>query len=119
MGYDVSRSITVRINGNRLAGVEKIETVYNRDRNIQDGKLSVSLKTIDVKITRKRHIEDTLNDGVELRPLKGFSLSVSYSRYDTSYENCEWVDYKEILGENDTVIEELTVAALSYKFAAT
>ena len=118
MGYDASRSITVKINGKRLANVEKVETVYVRDRNIQDGKLSVSLKTIDVKITRKRRMEDALNDGVEFTPLKNFSLTVSFSRFDTSYEECEWVDYKQILGENDTVIEEITVAALIYKFAA-
>ncbi len=119
MGYDTSRSIVVTVDGKRLANVEKVETHYQRDRTIQDGALSVNLKSIDVKITRKRHIEDTFNDGVEFRPLKKFTLSVSFSRYDTSYEGCEWVDYKETLGENDTVIEEWTVAALSYKYAAT
>ncbi len=117
MGYDVSRSIVVKINGKTLSNVEKVETFYQRDRNIQDGKLSVSLKSIDVKITRKRRIEDIYSDGVEFRPLKNFSLSVSFPHHDTSYDSCEWADYKEFLGENDTVIEELTVASLSYKFA--
>ncbi len=118
MSFDTTKACTVQINGTRLANVEKIETHFERETTVTDGALGANLKSIRVKIVRKKHIGDAYDDGVIFCALKDFALTVLVPGFATSYDGCQWVDYKEYIGEGNTITEELTVAALSYKYAS-
>lgn len=114
MSFNEARAISVRINGTRVANVESIISSSKREKNVSGSVINVQSKEISVTLKRVIYLNDTRSDGLLLRAQNNFLLEIYYPDHISSYTNCQWVDYTETVGENNTVTEEIKICSLNY-----
>lgn len=117
MSANSSRYVKILINGKQLANVIGAETLLEREPTVEGTTLSVNSKLLKAKIKRQIFLKDSRKDGINLRALSKFSLTISYPGVDSSFADCEWIDFKETIAEDGTVTEEMTVASTKYSMS--
>ena len=114
MSYNQNKSVELRIDGKRVANLEKFEVNCIREIVEENGVQSANLSEVKIVFRRAICFGDTISDGVILKALKSFKLEVYVPQKITTYNNCLCTGYREIIGEGNKIIEEITATASSY-----
>ena len=114
MSTNSSRYIKISVNGNQLANVIGVETFLKREHTIEGNTLSVQNSLITAKIKRQKILGDSRNDGINLRSLSKFTLAISYPGLNASFDDCEWIEFKETISEDGIIIEDITAISTKY-----
>lgn len=113
--YNLEKAAYVLINDTRVANIVSVNVEYDRELVIENGQITKPNTIMHVTLKRQIFLNDPRSDGLNLRGLENFTLAIYTPTYITTYTNCQWLGYKETVGDDNVVLEELHVASLTMK----
>ena len=113
--YNLEKAMYVTVNNSRIANLLHVESTFNREFAIVDGKIAPPTTYMYVTLRRQIFVKDGIRDGLNLRSLSDFSMSIYWPGVVSTYSNCEWLDFKETVVSDNIIIEEMRIASLEYR----
>ncbi len=116
--YNLEKAAFVTINNQRVANLLQVESEFNRELVITDGAITVPNTFMYITLRRQIFLNDQKRDGLNLRSLTDFSLSVYWPGVVSTFSNCQWLGFKETIVNDNIVIEEMRVASINYRMVS-
>ncbi len=112
--FNLEKAIYVTVNNTRVANLVSVHSEFERELTIEDGQITVPNTYMYITLRRQIFPGDTRSDGLNLRSLSDFSLSIYMPGVVSTFSNCQWLQFKETVDDN-VITEEVRIASLKYR----